>query len=290
MTGYARINSSVGEHDFVIEMKSVNSRNQDIRLRLGSNLDVLEQKLRKKITSFISRGSINISISLNLNDAKSEIVINEQALKTVLNAMQNISKQVKTKKPSPEGILALKGVLEQRDALVDEKSQAAVLAAVTKNFDICLNDLVTSRQLEGAKLQKILLRRIDEIESLSKKAQDHPSRNKKEILHKLKLQISELLDASPSLSEERLNQEAMILATKADICEEIDRLLAHVKAARELLNNGGVIGRKFDFLSQEFNREANTLCAKSNSVGLTAIGLDLKLVIDQLREQVQNIE
>ena len=290
MTGYARINSSVGEHDFVIEMKSVNSRNQDIRLRLGSNLDALEQQMRKKITSVISRGSINISISLNLLEAKSEIAINEQALKTMLDAMQEISKQVKTKKPSPEGILALKGVLEQRDALVDKKSQEALLAAVLENFDICLDDLVTSRQLEGAKLQKIILKRIDEIEALSKKAQNHPSRNKDVILQKLKLQISDLIGINSSLSEERLNQEAMMLATKADICEELDRLLAHVKAAKELLNTGGVIGRKFDFLSQEFNREANTLCAKSNATELTAIGLDLKLVIDQLREQVQNIE
>jgi uncharacterized protein (TIGR00255 family) len=150
--------------------------------------------------------------------------------------------------------------------------------------------LVAARREEGARIAAILGERIDEIAALTKAAEIHPGRSRDAILARLRQQIAELTDSSPALSEERLSQEAMLLATKADIREELDRLGAHIAAARQLIAGGGAVGRKLDFLSQEFNREANTLCSKSNAVELTSIGLDLKAVIDQLREQVQNIE
>ncbi len=295
MTGYARISFNQNECDYIIEIKSVNSKGLDIRTRLTSKFDNLEQAIRKKASSIFKRGSINISISFNKDKAQNELMLNEQALETVFGAIKKIKTQaiensIKIKPPTIDGILALNGVLERRDNIGDESEIKQLQAEMLKNIVICLDDLLVSRQLEGERLQKILSKRIDEIAALTQKAENHPSRTREVITRQLKLQISELSDSNPSLSEDRLNQEALLLATKADIREELDRLVAHVKAARELLKKGGVIGRKLDFLSQEFNREANTLCSKSNAVALTAIGLDLKLVIDQLREQVQNIE
>ena len=171
-------------------------------------------------------------------------------------------------------------------AEAEEQLHAAVLDSV----DECLEDLVVSRRAEGDRLTNVLIARIEEIEALTKQAEEHPSRTREVILERLRQQIADLSEADSGFSEERLHQEAMLLATKADIREELDRLTAHVKSARQLIAQGGPAGRKLDFLSQEFNREANTLCSKSNAVELTAIGLDLKAAIDQLREQVQNIE
>ncbi len=295
MTGYARISFSQNECDYTIEIKSVNSKGLDIRTRLGSKFDSLEQAIRKKSLSLFKRGSINISISFNKDKAQSEVMLNEQALETVFGAIKKIQtsalkNSIKVKPPTIDGILAINGVLERQENIGNESEIKSLHEKMLKNIEICLDELAASRQLEGERLQIILLKRIDEITQLTTKAEHHPSRSREAITKKLKLQISELSDSNPSLNEDRLNQEALLLATKADIREELDRLVAHAKAASELLKKGGVIGRKLDFLSQEFNREANTLCSKSNAIDLTAIGLDLKTVIDQLREQVQNIE
>ena len=162
--------------------------------------------------------------------------------------------------------------------------------AILTAFDEAAAALAAARAEEGARIAAILNERVDEIAALTKAAELHPGRSRDAILARLRQQIVELSEASPVLSEERLAQEAMLLATKADIREELDRLGAHISAARALLSGGGPVGRKLDFLSQEFNREANTLCSKSNDVALTSIGLALKAVIDQLREQIQNIE
>jgi uncharacterized protein (TIGR00255 family) len=290
MTGYARSSVNILDHDIIIEIKSVNSRGLDIRLRAPSNLDALEQKIRKKANAVITRGSVNISINVKKQANGSELAINQQALDAVIKAIKNIKGRIKTAKSRPEAILALKNVLEQKENLLDEKEQKQFEDSVFESFESCLGELIISRQTEGNRLEEIIFLRLNEIEKLTIAAKKNPSRSRDAIAQKLQLQISQLSEASPILSIERLNQEALILATKADILEEIDRLFAHVKAARELITNGGIVGRKLDFLSQEFNREANTLCSKSNAIDLTTIGLDLKTVIDQLREQVQNIE
>jgi len=289
MTGYARVASSHEQVNFHFEMKSVNSRGLDIRLRLGSNFDAIEQKIRKATAEKITRGSVTISLTLKRENSVGELTINQHALESVISATKTLSKKINIPKIRLGELLSL-GVLEKKDNLLDEKAQRQLEATVFAAFEQCLAELISSRQQEGAELKQIISQRLNEIEKFTEQAENHPARSKAAILTKLQTQISELANATPLLSEERLNQEALLLATKADIREELDRLVTHVKAAREFVAGGGAVGRKLDFLSQEFNREANTLCAKSNSVDLSAIGLDLKAVIDQLREQVQNIE
>jgi uncharacterized protein (TIGR00255 family) len=217
------------------------------------------------------------------------VVVNHEALTAVLGALREINGKIDAERPTLDGILALKGVLEQHDAPLDADAEERLGTAIYAGVDAALGDLRKSRQAEGAHLGDILRSQVDEISRLRDAASVHPGRSRDALLAKLKEQIADLLAAS-ALSEDRLTQEALLLATKADIREELDRLTAHVASARSLLAEGGPVGRKLDFLSQEFNREANTLCSKSNAVELTAIGLDLKAVIDQFREQVQNLE
>lgn len=290
MTGYARNTAAAQGCSFQVEIKSVNARGLDVRLRLAPGIDALEPAIRRAIGDKITRGSVNVNISLQRDNAASEVVINEQALGAVLSALDALSGRVEADRPRLDGVLGLKGVLETRDATMTEQAEEQLFAAIMETVEISLDDLIAARRAEGERLTNVLVERIEEIEKLTQQAEEHPSRTREAILERLKKQIGDLTEADPGLSEERLHQEAMLLATKADIREELDRLNAHVTSARQLIKDGGPVGRKLDFLSQEFNREANTLCSKSNAVDLTAIGLDLKAVIDQLREQVQNIE
>lgn len=290
MTGYARASGTAQGCSFQIEIKSVNARGLDIRMRVANGLDALEPKLRQRINDTLTRGAVSVFISLQKDSAGSEIVINQQALGAVLDALDALSGRIEADRPRLDGVLALKGVLESRDMPFTAEAEENLHTAVLDHVDQCLDDLVEFRRTEGDQLTRVLLERLDEIEALTKKAEEHPSRSRDAIIDRLRKQISNLSEAGKELSEERLHQEAMLLATKSDIREELDRLVAHVKTARDLIKDGGPIGRKLDFLSQEFNREANTLCSKANAVDMTAIGLDLKAVIDQLREQVQNIE
>lgn len=290
MTGYARIGGSAQGCSYQIEIKSVNGRGLDIRLRLAPGLDALEPELRRRLGEVLARGSVTVNISLQRDGAGSEVVINQQALGAVLDALDALSGRIEADRPRLDGVLALKGVLEARETAMTAQAEALLHEAVLASVDECLDDLLAARRAEGDRLTNVLIARIEEIEALVKQAEAHPSRTREAILDRLKQQVADLTETDSGLSGERLHQEAMLLATKADIREELDRLTAHVQSARQLIAQGGPAGRKLDFLSQEFNREANTLCAKSHAVELTAIGLDLKAVIDQLREQVQNIE
>jgi uncharacterized protein (TIGR00255 family) len=290
MTGYARARGEVPGVSFGLEIKSVNARGLDIRMRLAPGYDILEGDIRRRIGQAISRGSITFSLNVEREGEGGRVVINEQALGAVIEAIAALEKRVKVKRPRADGILALKGVLEQHESPLGTEAEEALHAAIYAAVDAAIADLIVSRRSEGVRLAVILNERIDEIAALTKAAELHPGRSRDAILERLRAQIAELRDANAGISEERLAQEAMLLATKADIREELDRLGAHIASARQLIAAGGPVGRKLDFLSQEFNREANTLCSKSNDVALTGIGLDLKAVIDQLREQVQNIE
>jgi uncharacterized protein (TIGR00255 family) len=289
MTGYARAAGSVPGVSFLVEIKSVNARGLDIRMRLAPGYDALEVELRRRIGKAINRGAITLTLNVEREGEGGRVVVNDQALGAVLAAMQRLG-NIDADRPSLDGILALKGVLEQHEAPftgeAEEELEHAILAAV----DSAVADLVAARKEEGARLAEVLLERISEIAALTKAAELHPGRSRDAILERLRQQLADLGAAGATLPEDRLAQEAMLLATKADIREELDRLTAHIASARQLIAAGGPVGRKLDFLSQEFNREANTLCSKSNAVELTGIGLDLKAVIDQLREQVQNIE
>ena len=290
MTGYGRSHGSLPGVSFVVELKSVNGRGLDMRLRLAPGFDALEPEIRRRIGKSVTRGSLTVSLNVDREGEGVRVVVNHQALEAVLEGFQWLEARVEAQRPTLDGIMGLKGVLEQHETPLSADEEEALSGAILTAFDEAVAALAAARAEEGARIAAILNERVDEIAALTKAAELHPGRSRDAILARLRQQIVELSEASPVLSEERLAQEAMLLATKADIREELDRLGAHISAARALLSGGGPVGRKLDFLSQEFNREANTLCSKSNDVALTAIGLDLKAVIDQLREQIQNIE
>ena len=289
MTGYARAAGAVPGASFACEVKSVNGRGLDIRLRLAPGFDALESDIRQLIGKMVSRGSLTFSLSVERDGAGGDLLINRQALATVLSALDELRGQVPAAPPSLDGILGLKGVLEQRDRPMSAAAEETLISAILDAASQALVDLILARRQEGGQIAAVLLERLDEIEALVLRAEIHPARGRDVILARLRQQVAELAD-DITIPEERLAQEALLLATKADIREELDRLTAHIATARQLVGSGGAVGRRLDFLAQEFNREANTLCSKSNAVELTAIGLDLKAAIDQLREQVQNIE
>lgn len=289
MTGYARAAGAVPGTAFACEVKSVNGRGLDIRLRLAPGFDALESDIRQLIGRVISRGSLTFNLTVERDGAGGDLLLNRQALATVLSAIDELGATLQAAPPSLDGILGLKGVLEQRDRPISAEAGEALTSAILDAANRALTDLVLARRQEGAQIAAVLLDRLDEIESLVQRAETHPARSRETILNKLRQQVADLA-ADITLPEDRLAQEALLLATKADIREELDRLTAHIASARQLIRGGGAVGRRLDFLAQEFNREANTLCSKSNAVELTAIGLDLKAAIDQLREQVQNIE
>jgi len=290
MTGYARAHGRVPGVAFAIEIKTVNARGLDIRTRLTPGYDALEGEIRRRITRALARGSVTVNLGIDREGEGGRVVINRQALDAVLDAIREVGALTAAPPPTAEGILALKGVLEQHDAPLDAESEDRLQAAIYAALDAALADLRAARQAEGVHLGNVLGAQVEEIARLRELAAAHPTLSRDAVLARLREQVADLVAAGAGLSEDRLAQEALLLATKADIREELDRLAAHVAAARALLAAGGPAGRKLDFLSQEFNREANTLCSKSNAADLTAIGLDLKAVIDQFREQVQNLE
>ena len=289
MTGYARVTGAAAGASFTCEIKSVNSRGLDIRLRLAPGFDALESDIRQLIGKMVSRGSVTCNLAVEREGAGGNVLVNQQALATVLTAMSELAGKVDAAPPSLDGILGLKGVLEQRDLPMTAAAEADLSAAILQGVSQALVELALARRQEGGRIAAVLLQRLQEIEAQIAQAETHPARTREAILARLRQQVSALAD-DITLPEERLAQEALLLATKADIREELDRLTAHLSSARQLIAGGGAVGRRLDFLAQEFNREANTLCSKSNAVELTAIGLDLKASIDQLREQVQNIE
>jgi uncharacterized protein (TIGR00255 family) len=288
MTGYARATGSVPGASFSCEIKSVNGRNLDIRLRLSPGIDALETDIRQLIGKMLSRGSVNCTVAIERDNGGGDLVINQQALQTVLTAIHSL-KDLGLSPPSIDGVLGLSGVIERRDSRLPETAEESLATAILDGVSQALVDLVLARRQEGNQTSAYLLDRLAEIETHVAQAREHPARRRDAILTRLRQQLTALTE-DITVPPERLAQEALLLALKADISEELDRLTAHIASARQLIKDGGPVGRRLDFLAQEFNREANTLCSKSNAVELTVIGLDLKAAIDQLREQVQNIE
>lgn len=288
MTGFARAERQEGTLRLRVEIKSVNGRGLDIRLRLAPGLDASDIALRQLLSKGLARGSINLSVNLDRSGSGSAVRVNQQALDAVLAAMDGLRGHIDAAPSRLEAILALPGVLEVDDGAgaIDEERLSALLLDCARE---AVEKLRRARQDEGAQIAAVLLTQLDQVEALVARAESHPARARDVMEARLREQVAALTD-DLALAPERLAQEALILATKADIQEELDRLRAHISSARKLIAEGGPVGRRLDFLAQEFNREANTLCSKSNAVDLTAIGLDLKAVIDQLREQVQNIE
>ena len=292
MTGFARASGESGAVRWTWELRTVNGKSLDLRIRIPAGLEELEPKIRERCSKVLRRGNVTVGLSMQREHTGDHLQINEDALESVLAAISLLRERVPdVAPPTLDGILSQKGVFEAKEPEESEEARKALLAELLTSLDAALIDLVTMRHSEGAAIGKVVHDQIDAIAELTAAAEALPFRQAGAIREKLKAQVAELLeDFNGQLDSQRLHQEAAILATKADIREELDRLHAHVEAVRELLSKGGAIGRKLDFLAQEFNRETNTLCSKSNHVDLTAIGLDLKALIDQMREQIQNLE
>ena len=291
MTGFAR---AVSDHDgaaIAWEVKSVNGKGAEVRPRLPPGCERLEPQVRQAIQKRFARGNFQAALTLGRGaGAQAVPIVNEAFLKDLAGLAQRLQEQFNTAPATADGLLALRGVLEVPDAIETEEARASLDRAIEATLDTALEGLEQARLAEGKALGSLLSGHLDAIEALTLRAEADPSREPSAIRERIAEQVRLLMDASAGLDEARLNQEAAFLATKADIREEIDRLKTHVASARTLLSGGGAIGRKLDFLAQEFNRESNTLCSKSNAATVTAIGLELKAVVDQFREQVQNLE
>lgn len=290
MTGFARAS---GEHDGVAigwELKSVNGKGLEPRLRLPSGYERLEQKVRQAVSRRFSRGNIQAALSVGKSGIAGQPIVNEAFLTDVAGLAKRLEEQFGLAPARADGLLALRGVLEMPEGAPTDELRDAQDAAILSALDEALDDLERARREEGEALGVLLEGHLAAIGELTARAEADTSRDPAAIRSRLADQVRLLLDASPSLDEARLHAEAAFLATKADIREEIDRLKTHVASARSLISAGGPVGRKLDFLAQEFNRESNTLCSKSNAAAITAIGLELKAVVDQFREQVQNLE
>lgn len=289
MTGFARADGSGADTQWTWEVRSVNGRGLDVRMRVPPGFDFIEIPARERIAARLVRGNLQLSLTAGAEGGEGRLTLNEEALDRVAEALAEVRRRIDTGPPSAEGVLALRGVLESRSssAEIDPDTLGGALLA---SLDAALDDLVAAREKEGAAIAATLTNRLDEMASLAAAAEASPARTPAAIRKRLAEQVAALLETQNALDEARLNQEAVLLATRADIREELDRLSAHIAAARDLVRDGGAIGRRLDFLAQELNREVNTICAKSNDKDLSAIGLDLKAVVDQFREQVQNLE
>ncbi len=290
MTGFARHSGSSGALRWTWELRSVNGKSLDIRLRLPPGYEDLEPKCRKIAGEALSRGNVQISLNLERDSGASAVSLNEAVLNTVCEAIRKIDRQVETAPSTAAQILALRGVLEIAEPQISDEAATENRRALLESLEAALKALIDHRAVEGAALASLLSGQISAITDLAEQAEADPSHTSDAILIKLKAQLEQLTKSETILDPARLHQETALLATKADVREEIDRLNAHCRAARDLLAAGSPVGRKLEFLAQEFNRETNTLCSKSNAVSLTAIGLELKAVIDQFREQSLNVE
>jgi uncharacterized protein (TIGR00255 family) len=291
MTGFARVEDSRDGVSWAWELKSVNSKSLDLRLRLPPGFDHLEPALRGSLGQRIKRGAISATLSLAREaGAGGGLRVNRAALDQILALADELTGKIEAAPPRLDGLLALRGILEPAGEEETPASRDALGAAFLAGWESALGRLVAVREAEGARLEAVLRERLAEMASLAAAAEASAATQPDAIKARLRSLVAALLEASPALPEERLAQEAALLVGRADIREELDRLAAHLAAAQDLLREGAAIGRRFDFLCQEFNREANTLCSKSADVELTRTGLALKAAIEQLREQVQNIE
>jgi uncharacterized protein (TIGR00255 family) len=290
MTGFARGHGVSGSYAWAWEIKSVNGKGLDVRLRLPSGWDAIDAPVRARVAERLARGSVQATLTVERSGVTPVVRINAAVLEAIMTTVRQLAPRLEAAPPSLDGLLSLKGVMEVTDASESEEDRLRAGAAATSGFAEVLGALSEMREREGAALGRVLTLRLGEIAALADRAEHAPGRRPEAIRVRLAEQIAALVAQSDRFDPDRLHQEAILIATKADVREELDRLAAHVAQARRLIDQGGAVGRRLDFLAQELNREANTLCAKANDVELTNIGLELKAAVEQFREQVQNVE
>lgn len=290
MTGFARSTDHDESLSWTWEVKSVNGRALDVRCRLPVGYDRLEVAVRGLINQRFKRGSFTASLALSRAAGMESWRINRALIEQLLALHDDFAGRVAPTPPRLDALLTVHGVVEKADERESEEAAERCTAAIIATFEEALAQLATSRAAEGTQLSRILARQLGQIERLTAGAENLAALRPSAVRARIKEQVAALLEAHSGFPEERLSQEAALIAAKADVREELDRLKAHIVAARDLLAQDDAIGRRLDFLCQEFNREANTLCSKASDVALTRLGLDLKAVIEQLREQVQNVE
>jgi uncharacterized protein (TIGR00255 family) len=291
MTGFARADGHEGACSWTWEARSVNGKGLDIRCRLPVGFEVLDAKVRGLARGRFKRGNLTLALNLLWTEAQGGWRVNEDLLDQVQALMPALRKRwPEVSEPTADGLLSLRDLIEPVEEELGPDARLALEEAVLAGLAKALGDLAAMRAEEGARLADVLEGQIEAIESLCARARECAGMQPAAIRARLAAQVAALLEDVPAPAEERLAQEAALLMSKADISEELDRLTCHVAAARGLLAASVAVGRKLNFLCQEFMRESNTLCAKSTDVELTDAGIELKAVIEQFREQVQNIE
>lgn len=290
MTGFSRTTGTWRDLSWVWEIKSVNGKALDLRFRLPAGYDAVENAARALAAPHVKRGNLQINLAVQGGAASNSLRINTVLLDQLVAVAESLRDRMGSAPIQAENLLALRGVLEADEAVLSEEDTKERDAAVLVSFETAVSALAQSRRDEGARLAAVLGSQLSRIAELTDAARANPSRSVDAIRQRMAEQVARLLEQSDIFDPQRLHQEAIVMATRADIQEELDRLASHLAAAHVLMGAREPVGRKFDFLTQEFNREANTLCSKANDPSLTNIGLDLKTTIDQLREQVQNIE
>ncbi len=292
MTGFSRAVGDDGVRTWTWEVKSVNGKGLDVRCRLPQGGDALEVGVRAQTAERFKRGNISVNLTLKRESTRGQYRVNEDLLRHLIDTISSMGAgHVRYERPSLDVLMTVKGVVEPAEDEEEDEDQKRIRdGRMLADLGTALVALFEMRAQEGARLAVVLNAQLDEVERLTEAAAGLAETQPNAIRARLAAQLSELLGAAPALSEDRLIQEVAVLATRADVREELDRLRAHLAAARQLIKEGAVVGRKLDFLCQEFTREANTLCSKAQDVDMTRIGIELKTVIEQFREQVQNIE
>lgn len=291
MTGFGRSEGSAVATQWVWEVRTVNGRGLDLRLRLAPGTEGLEPRLREVATKKLARGSVNATLTTRQAASGLTLKLNEQVLDDLLKSIEVLRARVGGPPPTAESLLAFRGLIDTVEATEDAAAAQVRADAMVASFEAALDGVIASRRAEGKRLADVIRDQLATVEHIVAEVSRSPARSVEAAAARLAEQVQKLLAASGNvLDPVRLHQEAALIATRIDVEEELKRLTAHVAAAQDLLKSGEPVGRKFDFLTQEFNREANTLCSKANDPGITRAGLELKAVIDQMREQVQNIE
>lgn len=290
MTGFARCEGGDSHLTWTWEVKSVNGKSLDVRCRVPQGYEELESVARSLAPKFCKRGNVQLNLGLDRSETTLRLRVNQGLLDELVTLTRDLQDKTGAAPPRVDGLLAIRGVVETVEEEEGEAVQSARTLALRSDLETLLGQLVETRRQEGARLATLLLDHLSSIADLVERAAGLAALQPEALRARFDAQMAEFLDSSTPLPEERLGQEVAVLISKADVREELDRLRAHIAAARDLLSGGGAVGRKLDFLCQELNREANTLCSKSPDVELTRLGLDLKNAIEQMREQVQNLE